>query len=322
MARCAVGIDIGGTFTKLALVDELGGILWHSKIPTQAHGRPDEYLARLCSLIEPLLASRPLGIGASVPGIFAPDCRSIVYNPNTPALVGVDFYDLLEAFHLPVRLEQDLNAPAAAEYAFGCGRGSRRFVAASLGTGAGTGVILDGQMLRFSGNFAGDTGHIILNPDGPPCTAGCRGCAEAMLAAPAVERAARQAFDDPRGAMLRAAAEGDHIPARAVIAAAQSGDPLAVEIMRGIGRQAGQWLASLAPIYLPDRFALCGGVAEVGLPLLEACRERFYQLCGSGYAQCTIELGTFRGLSGVIGAATPFLVDIEEQNPLDTDTRG
>jgi glucokinase len=292
--KSAIGVDIGGTYTKLGLVAADASVSHLARIPTAARQEPLPYLQRLAEQIEALLPQNPAGLGLSLPGLHAPDRRSMVFNPNTPALVGIDFQTYFERFGLPVSIETDLNAPAVAENLLGCGRGSRRFLAATLGTGAGVGVIIAGQALRFSGNNAGDAGHVILEPDGPQCTAGCRGCAEALVTIAAIEREAR----------LHALTS----TAKEVIQAARAGDPPAVEIMRLVGRRCGQWLASLAPIFLPDRIALCGGVAEAGLPLLEACRERFYTLAGKNYARCEIVLGDFRELAGVIGAAAPFVV--------------
>jgi glucokinase len=178
---------------------------------------------------------------------------------------------------------------------------------APIGTGRGAAVMVDGELLRFTGNSTGDTGHVILQPGGPRCTAGCSGCAEALIAVPGVERAAQEALDDPRAAALRAASRDGRVPAHAVIAAAREGDPLAAEIMGRIGRWCGQWLASLTPIFMPERVILGGGVAEAGPVLLNACRERFVELAGPEYARCEIEISQFGGLAGVIGVAAPFL---------------
>jgi glucokinase len=93
-----------------------------------------------------------------------------------------------------------------------------------------------------------------------------------------------------------------------VIGAARIGDPTALQIIASVGSRLGQWLASLAPIFLPDRIALCGGVAEAGAPLLAACRARFEELVAPDYAECTLVLGRFGGLAGAIGSASPFLV--------------
>lgn len=250
-----IGVDVGGTNTKIALVAADGAILRQAGIPTGTHGDPAPFLGQLAEVLGELVGAGPRGIGMALPGFFAPDGRSIVFNPNTPALVGIDFVGWLGQFGLPVRLEQDLNGPALAEYAFGAGRGARRLMTAPIGTGLGAAVMVDGELLRFTFNSAGDTGHVILQPGGPRCTAGCSGCAEALIAAPAVERAALEALDDPRAAALRAACHDGRIPARAVIAAARAGDPLANEIMRQIGR----WCGLVARLAHADLYARAGG---------------------------------------------------------------
>jgi glucokinase len=304
----AVGIDIGGTFTKAGLVAADGTVAHLIRIPTAAHSDPTEYLDRLHALLSEWTAEHPVGIGISLPGFLAPDLRSIRFNPNTPSLVGIDFVSLFGSFRLPVRIEQDLNTPSLSEHAFGAGRGSVRFMTASMGTGAGVGVMIDGDLLRFTGNSAGDTGHIILEPDGPACQVGCHGCAEALVTISAVEREARSRLAGRDVPQEWRSLSPEFLAARQVIEAARAGDAFAVEIMSLIGRRIGQWLACLAPIFLPDRIALCGGIVEAGASLLEACRERFLQLTAADYARCEIVLGRFGELAGVTGAATPFLI--------------
>ncbi len=307
---CAIGIDIGGTFTKAGLVAADGNVTGLVRFPTASHADPAEYLKHLCALVSDWSKERPMGIGLSLPGFHAPDGRSIQFNPNSPSLVGVDFVSLFESAGLPVRIEQDLNTPALSEHALGAGRHSKRFMAATIGTGAGVGVILGGQLVRFTGNCAGDTGHIILEPDGPTCQVGCHGCAEALVTIPAVEREA-QAWLSQKGltGMASRLCSRDSVTAREVIEAARAGDPMSAEIMGLIGRRIGHWLASLAPIFLPDRITLCGGIMEAGVVTLHACRERFLQLTAADYAHCEIVVGRFRELAGIVGAAMPFLGD-------------
>ncbi len=304
---CAVGIDIGGTFTKGGLVTADGSVRHMVRIPTAAHADPTEYLTQLCALVSELGRERPIGIGMSLPGFLTPDLRSIQFNPNTPSLVGIDFVSLFESWELPVSIEPDLNTPTLSEHAFGVGQGSTRFMTATIGTGAGVGVMIDGRLLRFTGGTAGDTGHIILQPDGPTCQVGCHGCAEALVTIAAVEREARARLSGPDVPDAGCAVSADSITARQIIEAARREDAMAVEIMRQIGSRIGQWLASLAPIFLPDRIALCGGISEAGAPVLDACRERFLQVTAEDYAHCEIVLGRFRELSGIVGAAVPFL---------------
>ena len=295
MPRQAIGIDIGGTHTKLAVLSEEGKINQIETPRTAARRDPSEYLNRLLGKIARLVDKySPEGIGLAAPGFLSTDRRSIRYNPNTPALVGIDFLDLLARFHLPVRLEQDLNVPTIAEYYFGEFRGAPRLLTASIGTGLGAGFMIDDQVLDFAGSTIGDTGHIILMPDGPTCTAGCHGCAEALIATPNIVRLAQQ-YNSSR------------ISAHRVIVAARQGRPWAVGIIQKIGDWLGQWLASLSPIFLPSHIILCGGVAEAGEVLRLRAETRYRELGGLEYTRAVIATSRFGGQAGVIGAAAPFL---------------
>ncbi len=306
---CAVGIDIGGSFTKAGLVGADGSVRHMVRIPTAAHTDANEYLNGLCALVAEWKSESPVGIGISLAGFLSSDLRSIAFNPNMPSLVGIDFVSLLEPFGLSVIVEQDLNTPTLSEHAFGVGRGSTRFMTATMGTGAGAGVMIDGSLLRFTGNTTGDSGHIILEPDGPTCQVGCHGCAEALVTVSAVEREARSRLGEQDVPEAWRSVSPEAITARSIIEAARAGDAMAADIMRLIGRRIGLWLASLAPIFLPDRIALCGGIVEAGAPVLDACRERFLQLTAPDYARCEIVIGRFGELAGIIGAATSLLMN-------------
>jgi glucokinase len=298
MPREAIGIDIGGTLTKLAIVSEDGAIRHIETLPTAARQDPKEFLDRLAQRVGKLAAENKVtGIGLAAAGFLSKDRHSIRYNPNTPALVGVDYFSLLASLNLPVHLEQDLNVPTVAEYYYGEFRGAPRLMTASIGTGLGAGLIVDGKVIDVSGGTLGDSGHIILEPDGPTCTAGCHGCAEALIATPNIERLAKK---QDRNSSHR-------IKAHEVIDAVKEGQPWAVEIIEQIGGWLGQWLASLAPIFLPSHVILCGGVAEAGEPLRKKADERFRELSGPEYTKCVIAISHFGGRAGVIGAAAPFL---------------
>jgi len=309
MVKQAIGIDIGGSFTKIALVDQAANLSHLEVIETASHSGVDAYFSKMDSIIETLLAERPIGIGITLPGFLTDDGRCITYNPNTPALEQIDFVSRFSCFGLPVKTEQDLNAPAISEYYFGAGKGTHRFMAIPIGTGVGVGMIINGQVLRFTGFTTGDTGHIIIEPDGPTCSGGCHGCAEALVTVPAIERESLEAFEKGQAESLRQYLTDGKIPAQAVIQASRMGDPIAVEIMTRIANRLGIWLSSLAPIFLPEKIALCGGVAEAGDFFIEVCKRRFFSLSGPQYSHnCEVVFGAFRGLAGVVGAATSFLI--------------
>jgi glucokinase len=241
------------------------------------------------------------GIGLSVHGYVDAERHGPIVAPNTPGLCGLDLRNLLEdTFNLPVVVNADLTAHVLAEYHYGSGRGSRRFLCLAIGTGLGAGVVVNGEALRYLGGCAGDTGHVILQPDGPSCSMGCRGCAEALCAVPGIERLAKERL-------------GRDVPAHEIISGARAGEPPYVAIIEQIGAWLGQTLATLCSIYLPDRVALSGGVSEAGPAVLAACERRFYELVGEYHKQAialsgqfytgvTFVLAEMRGQTGVAGA--------------------
>jgi glucokinase len=170
-------------------------------------------------------------------------------------------------------------------------------------------MTIDGKLLRYYGPVAGDNGHIILQPDGPACTAGCHGCAEALVSAPAIERAYLEQVEHPSAGSIREVIAAGASPARAVISAAVGGDPLAVKLISEMAAWLGQWLASLAATYLPQVIVICGGVSACGETLRQPAERRMRQLTGPEYARCEVLVGKFLGNSGVIGAIIPFLME-------------
>jgi glucokinase len=291
----ALGIDIGGTNTKFGLVDRTGQILVAGRFSTGAFGTdPTPFLTRLGTHLDGILRqapAHPLGIGISTHGYIDDERRRPLACLSTPALRGVDLRGWAERrFGLPVILNNDLIAHALGEYAFGAGRGSKRFMCLAIGTGLGVGVILHGLPLHLVGGTTGDAGRLILEPGGIPCKYEVGGSAEAMCGVENIERLALKKF-------------GQTVPAYQVIAAARMGnDPIAVEIIEQIGAYLGLALASLVAIFLPDKVALTGGTAEAGSVLLDACRQKFVELTGR-YHQVLSELtwGYYGGVEIVRG---------------------
>ncbi len=304
----AVGADIGGTHTKLALVDRAGNIVDFQRVSSDAFGNPQPFLDELVYRIAKLREGREevVGIGVSVHGYVDPERKGPIVCPNTPALRGFNLRGLLEDnFGLPVAINNDLTAHVMAEYDYGSGRGTRRFLCMAVGTGLGAGVIIDGEPLRYLGGCAGDTGHVVIQPGGPSCSMGCQGCAEALCGVAGIERLAKERT-------------GRDTSAHEVISKAREGEPEATAIIGQIGEWLGITLASLCAIYLPERVALTGGVSESGPVLLEACERRFRELVGV-YHERTVEMaeqfytgvefvqGEMRGQTGVVGAVSELL---------------
>jgi glucokinase len=302
----ALGFDIGGSTTKVGLVSQSGKLLAIEKTPTDVEITGlDKFLEKFLALLQAMLAQagRPvLGIGGTFLG-WIDEARSGPYLCiNAPTLHGLNLSRILEQhFRLPVQLIDDSNAHALAEYSFGAGQGCRRFMNLAMGTGLSAAVILYGQPLQFTCGCAGDTGHVILRPGGPSCSAGCKGCAEALIGVAGIERLALEKY-------------GASVSARQVIELARAGsDPLATAVMAEIGGYVGELLASLSHIFLPERISLSGGTANAGETLLKAVQERFEYLvgdyhrlyasrAGGYYDGVEIVLGKLKEETGLIGA--------------------
>ena len=309
--QMALGIDIGGTNTKLGLVDDSGIVTSFSSFPTQAKGTdPTPFLENLGRYVSQVIASMEaelIGIGVCAHGYIDDERRGPIICEGTPAIRGFDLRAWLEEnFGLPVLISNDLASHAMAEYSFGVGRGTRRFMAMAVGTGIGAGVAVDGKPLRFVGGTTGDTGRVILKPGEPECIYGVSGSAESLCGTAFIERRAESQY-------------GKRIPAHEIICAARDGsDPIAVGIIQQVGEHIGWTLASLCSIFLPEKVALTGGTTQAGTVLLEACRSKFEEMVGdyhrklvklSGdyYQGVEIELGEYCGESGVVGAVVELL---------------
>ncbi|MBN1966579.1 MAG: ROK family protein [Anaerolineae bacterium] len=283
-SRLALGVDIGGTSTKLGLVSAEGVITAPRKIVTDALGDdPTPFLARLDAAIESLWdhAGQELaGIGVSTHGEVDPARRGPIIAGNTPALRNFDLRGHLEArFGCRVVLNNDLTAHTLGEYHFGCGRGVGRFMCMAMGTGLGAGVIVDGRPLIIDGGNSGNTGLVVLDPHGPLDNNGIRGSAEALCGVRGIERLARERY-------------GHAVTARDVIDAARIGDdPVAGAIMRQVGEYLGHTLAILSVIFYPQRIAITGGTTAAGDVLLQATRDTFEVLVGGFFRDIAAHTG-------------------------------
>jgi glucokinase len=291
--QLAGAVDIGGTRTKMGIVAADGSIVRRATIPTSAAGEPAPLVDGIVSTLRPMLEAvategNPVsGIGVAVAGFLDREHAAMVGNANLPALCGFPLRRTLEArLGLACRLEVDSNAAVVAEYRHGAGRGSARLLGVTVGTGLGGGVIIDGVLLRYTGECAGDLGHIILDPTGRRCTCGARGCLEAMVCSAALsERAGGRRVRD-------------------VVNSAHKGEQLAAEALAETGRWLGLGLASLSPLFAPERIVVGGGVAAAGELLLEPARASF-RMHAAAALRGTVQVvgSSFDGWEGMVGAA-------------------
>ncbi len=305
-----LGVDIGGTSTKAGVVSRAGEVGLVDSIPTSGPD-PAAFADEVCALIERVRENRQLGgLGLAVAGFVNADRSRMVYNPNIAWLENYPIRDHVAGhFNMPVALvalEVDSNAACMAEYRFGAGRGSRRFLCLVAGTGLGVGMAIDGTPLRFAYECLGDIGHIIIQPDGPLCACGGRGCAEALISAPRLAEEYREA----RGI-------SSEISLRDVISAAKEGDDVAKSILGRAGEWIGIAAASMANIFFPDRIAITGGLSAAGDLLLKPANEAFERSASefsrSRAALCRGILGPMATLAGAAWVGIPALYEVQKR---------
>ena len=295
--RLAGAIDIGGTNIKLGIVDEEGTIVTRASVPTSKDGDPGPLVDAIVATLRPMMDAAGQngdalsGIGVSVAGFLDPERQGMIHNANLVALREFPLRRALEErFLVDCPLEVDSNAAVVAEHRHGGGRGAARLLGVTLGTGLGGGVIIGGQLLRFTGECAGDIGHIIVDPDGRMCTCGARGCLEAMVNVAALS------------------ARGGWRAVRDIITSAGHGDQIAVKALSETGWWLGLGLASLSPLFSPDVIVVGGGISAAGDLLLEPTRASYHTHVTPEFRESTRVVGsTFEGWEGMIGAASQFL---------------
>jgi glucokinase len=287
--RVAGAVDIGGTRTKIGIVAEDGAVVERAAISTPARGEPKALITAIGTALRPLLDARNADrAGVSVAGFLDREHQSMYANANLPLLVGFPLRRELERqLERECVLEVDSNAAVVAEFRHGAGKGAERLLGVTVGTGLGGGVIIDGQLLRHTGECAGDLGHIILDPKGRRCTCGSLGCLEALVCS----------------ASLSERAGG--VTIRDVIQAAQSGNARATAAVVETATWLGIGLASLAPLFHPDTIIVGGGVAAAGELLLEPARASFREHAGDDFRDRVRIVGSeLGGWEGMIGAAS------------------
>jgi len=307
-----LGVDLGGTNLRAAVVDDSGRILYETRTETRAEEGVDAVIGRIATAIDH--AARACGVDPDVPvGVAAPgplDPRSgiIFFAPNLPGWHDVRLSDRLAALTgRTVVIGNDANAAALGEFYFGSGRDVRNMIYIGLGTGIGGGVISDGRLIDGARGLGGELGHVTVSLDGPRCTCGSIGCIEAYCSAWSIARDAQFLVDSGRGQAIAEAAHGSTVGPRAVGAAAAQGDPDALRLLERAGTALGAGLASFVNIFNPEMIVLGGGVSGIGEPLLEPVRRAIVTFAMPVIRQEMRLVTSSLGLtSGIIGSAALF----------------
>ncbi len=306
-----IGIDVGGTNVKIALVNEKGSIIYSNSIPTRAEMGYEYTINNMKDAIKDLLKetkSEPKnieGMGFGFPGQI--DCKKGVVRlaPNIPGWVEVPIADIMQKeFGIPTRVDNDVRCAALGELNFGAGIGCENLICITVGTGIGSGLIVNGKLVRGASNAAGEIGHIKLDMTGGPlCGCGDRGCLEAFASGPSIVAMAEEYIKGGKSTKYRELANPEITP-YIVSEAAKLGDPVAKRIFTIVGEYIGIGLASVVNLLNPEKIIVGGGVAAAGdilmTPIKETLVKRAMPISGSAVQVVPAQLGN---TAGVIGAS-------------------
>lgn len=311
-----LALDFGGT--KLAAASrEPGAPSFRARASAPSPPRKSAEADReiiLSLAAEVLGGERPAAVGVSFGGPVREGV--VLLSHHVPGWEDFPLAEWLRGrLGAPAVVENDANAAALGEWRHGAGRGTRCFLYVTVSTGIGGGIVIHGEIYRGADGLAGEIGHMVVDPGGPRCTCGRRGCLEALASGPAIAARARELLASRRrsgeGRALLGLVGGDpsRISAREVALAAARGDPLASEVLREAGEALGFGIAQAITLLNPERIALGGGVIKAGEPFLRSVREAAerYAFPGARVDIAVAELGDDAPLWGAAALAEALL---------------
>ena len=307
-----IGLDLGGTNSVFGIVDARGDIKATTAIKTGGFEHAEAYVEACMTALHPIIEEVG-GIGTiKAMGIGAPNGNyyhgTIEYAPNLPwahdvvvPLAGM----FSERLGVPVALTNDANAAAIGEMTYGVARGMKNFIVLTLGTGVGSGIVIDGKLVYGSNGFAGELGHVVVRSEnGRSCGCGRKGCLETYCSATGVARTAREMLiKDVRPSMLRGLAP-EEITSLDVSVAAEKGDEIAQEIYRFTGHMLGEACANFAAFSAPEAFIFFGGMTKAGELIMKPIRESYQEHVQSLFKDAQFLISGLDGSSAaVLGAS-------------------
>ena len=306
-----IGVDLGGTNVTAGTVDASGRIVRELSADAESE-RGEDLFRHLIAFVRELLeepggSGRVAAVGVGLPGLVSNTTHQAIVLPNLPDLSKLDIERELKAVTpLPVALDNDANAAAYGELLAGAGRGSSTLFYVGIGTGIGAGLIIDGKVWRGANGYAGEFGHMTIDPDGIECACGNVGCLETVVSAPNIVRRARERlFRDRTSSLSRLVIPRDReFTGEDIANAALAGDDMAQLIMDRTGMFLGIALAGVINLLNVETVVIGGGVMAAGdallQPIIEHTRRRAF---GPSFQACRIVAAGLGKSSGVVGAA-------------------
>lgn len=276
-----IGIDMGGTNTAFGIVDARGNVIASDSIKTAKHADINDYIDELYNEIKRIVAANDCTDKINGIGIGAPNANYysgiIEDGVNLPWPTPIPLADMItEKFGIPCIITNDANAAAIGEMTYGSARGMKDFVMITLGTGVGSGIVINGQMVYGHDGFAGELGHVIMKRrNGRMCGCGRTGCLEAYCSATGVARTARELLETTDEESLLREMNPEDITSLDVSIAAEKGDALAKRIFDLTGEMLGRACADFAAFSSPEAFIFFGGLSKAGELIMRPIRESY-----------------------------------------------
>ena len=281
MKKAAIGIDIGGTNTVMGIVDKEGKVIRDKSIPTETHPEYKIYMNNLANAVEDLVSSMGseyeiIGIGVGAPnGNYYNG--TIEFAPNLKFKGIVPVVDFLKSRfnYTHIILTNDANAAAIGEMIYGGAKGMKDFIMITLGTGVGSGIVVNGEMVYGHDGFAGEIGHTIYDPNGRDCGCGRMGCLETYTSAPGIKRTVFELLSTMNEPSVLRGFSFHDLSAKEIDKAARAGDEIALEAFDYTGQVLGLKLADAVAHTSPEAIFLFGGLAQAGELIFDPVKKYF-----------------------------------------------
>lgn len=279
-----IGIDIGATHFTVLLSNFAAQVVWEHELPIQISDGPNKILASVDQVFHLMLVETGIqreqifAVGMGVPGPVVAGAGKVSAPPIMPGWDDFPIQTTCQSlWGYPVVVANDAELGAVGEWAYGAGRGERNLAYIKVGTGIGSGLLLDGQIYRGATGTAGEIGHVTLDENGPLCTCGNKGCLEALAGGRAIAQKGYHAVQSGQRTQLSLIQPASSITAKDVLAAARSGDLVSQRIFIEAGTHLGTAIASLVNLFNPSMVVVGGSVAQIGDLLLEPIRKTIQQ---------------------------------------------
>lgn len=293
-AASFLGIDLSGPTMRTSLVTGAGEVIERRENPIEA----DKLVSKVAEVVKELRSSHPdiAAVGIGIPGLVNRQTDRVIASRDLPSTVREELHsEFMDATGLRVEIENDANAAAYGEYVVGAGRGSRDMFYVTIGDGIGGALILDGKLWTGASGFAGEVGHITIDPEGIECECGNVGCLETVASGPNIVRRANERLHRDGTSSLSRLAVNKDFTAADLAHEANNGDDFSLMMIERTGKYIGTGVASVLNLLNIEKVVLGGGVMDAGdlilNPIIQEAKRRAFQPCFEGTQIVAATLG-------------------------------